>query len=109
MVLIIHLKIVLSWLCENRHNNQSMEASCILQCGDPCSGSDSIDKITLKKWKNIEDQSKKWTGLGTCESVFTTVDWKLGPGGLFMHDSCYIKLGSARNLAQAEKRKEKQA
>ena len=85
-----------------------MEASCILQCGDPCSGSDSIDKITLKKWKNIEDQSKKWTGLGTCESVFTTVDWKLGPGGLFMHDSCYIKLGSARNLAQAEKRKEKQ-
>ena len=80
-----------------------------MQCGDPCSGSDSIDKITLKKWKNIEDQSKKWTGLATFESVFTTVDWKLGPGGLFMHDSCYIKLGSARNLAQAEKRKEKQA
>ena len=84
-----------------------MEASCILQCGDPCSGSDLIDKITLKKWKNIEDQSKKRTGLDTFESVFTTVDWKPGPAGLFMHDSCYINLCSARKLSQAEKRKEK--
>ena len=58
--------------------------------------------------KNVEDQSKNWTGLDTFESVFTTVDWKTGRAGLFMHNSCYIKLYSARKLAQAEKRKEKQ-
>ena len=52
----------------------SVEASCILQRDDPCSASDSIDKITLKKWKNIEDQSKRWAGLDTFESIFTTVD-----------------------------------
>ena len=33
---------------------------------------------------------------------------KLGPAGLFMHDSCYINLCSGRKLAQAEKRKEKE-
>ena len=77
---------------------------CILQRGDPCSKSDSIDKITLKKWKNIEGQSKKWTGLDILESVFTTADWNLGPTGLSMHDSCYIKLCSPRKLTQAEKR-----
>ena len=59
-----------------------MEASCILQRGNPSSASDSIDKIALKKWKNIVDQSKKWTGLDTFESVFRTVDWKLGPAAL---------------------------
>ena len=53
-----------------------MEASCILQCGDPYSASDLTNKTTLKKWKNIEEQSKKWTGLDTFESVFTTVDCK---------------------------------
>ena len=66
-----------------------METSCILQCGDHCSASDSIDKITLKKWKNIEEQSKKLTGLDTFESVFAIADWKLGPAGLFMRHSCY--------------------
>ena len=92
---------VLSQLWENRQNNQPMEASCILQCGDSCSTSDSIDKITLKKWKNVDEKSKKWTGLDTFESVFTTVDGKLGPTALFMHDKCYIMLCSSRNLAQA--------
>ena len=53
--------------------------------------------------------AKKWTGLDTFESVFTTVDWKLGPTDLFMHDSSYIKLCSPRKLAQVEKRKEKQS
>ena len=76
-----------------------------MQCGDHCSESDSIDEITLKKWKNIEDQSKKWIVLDTFESVFTAVDQKLDPAGLFMHDSCYIRLCRARKLAQAEKRK----
>ena len=37
-----------------------------------------------------------------------TVDWKLEPTCVFMHNSCYIKLCSPRKLAQAEKRKEKQ-
>ena len=53
-----------------------------MQRGNPSSASDSIDKIALKKWKNIVDQSKKWTGLDTFESVFRTVDWKLGPAAL---------------------------
>ena len=100
---------VLSWLWENRQNNQQTNTSCILQCGDPFSISDSTDEITLKKWKNIQEQSEKWTGLDTFESVFTIVDWKLGPTGLFMHNSCYIKLCSPRNLAQSQKRKEKQS
>ena len=46
----------------------------ILQRGNPCLTRNSIDKITLKKWKNIKGQSKKWTGLDTLESVFTTAD-----------------------------------
>ena len=108
-MVISSFKIVLSWLWENRHINLSMEASCLLQCGDPCSASDSLHKITLKKYKNIEDQSKKWTGLDNFESVFTIVDWKLGLTGLFVHDSCYIKLCSPRRLVQAEKHKEKQS
>ena len=91
-----------------RYINQSMEASWIMQCDDPCLASDSIDKIPLSKWKNIQDQNKKWTGLDTFESVFATFERKLGPTGLFMHDSCYIKLCSPTKLAQAEKRKEKQ-
>ena len=77
-----------------------------MQCGDHCSESDSIDEITLKKWKNTEDQSKKWIGLDTFESVFTAVDQKLDPAGLFMRD---IRLCRARKLAQTEKRKEKQS
>ena len=85
-----------------------MEASCILQCGDLCSASDLIDKVTLMKQKSkVEEQSKKWTGLDTFELAFSTFYWKLGPTGLFMHDSCYINLCGPRNLAQAEKRKEK--
>ena len=80
-----------------------------MQSSDTCSASDSIDKITSKKSKNIEDQSKKWTGLGTFESVFTTVDWELGSAGLFMHDSCYVKLCRPKKLAQAKKCKEKQS
>ena len=83
--------------------------SCILQRGNLSSASDSIGKIALKKWKNIVDQSKKWTGRDTFESVFRTADWKLGPAALFMYDSCYIKLCSARKLVQVEKRKEKQS
>ena len=43
---------------------------------DPCSGSELIDKTTLKTWKNRKEKSNKWTGLDTFESVFTTVDWK---------------------------------
>ena len=93
---------------KQRYINQSMEASCILQGDDPCLASDSIDKIPLSKWKNIQGQNKKWTVLDTFESVFATFDWKLGPTGLFIHDSCYIKLCSPTKLAQAEKRKEKQ-
>ena len=86
-----------------------MEASCILQCGDLCSASDLIDKVTLMKQKSkVEEQSKKWTGLDTFESVFTTVGWKLGPADLFMHASCYIKLCRPRKLVQVEKSKEKQ-
>ena len=85
-----------------------MEASCLLQCGNPCSASDSLDKITLKKWINIADPRKKWTGLDTFESVFTAVDQKLSPAGHFMLDSCYLRLCSTRKLAQAEKCKEKQ-
>ena len=83
-----------------------MEASCILQYCDPCSASDSIDKVSLKKWKNIEEQSKKWIGLDTFESVFTTVDWELGPFGLLMHDSCYIKLCSQRRQHKQKNVKE---
>ena len=78
---------------------------CILQQGTPCLTRDSIDKITLKKWKNIEGESKKWTGLDTLESVSTTVEWKLGPTGLSMNDRCYIKLRSRRKLTQAGKSK----
>ena len=37
----------------------------------------------------MEEQSKKWIGLDTFDSVFTKIDWKLGP-------SCYIKLCSRR-------------
>ena len=91
---------------KNRHNNQSKGASCILQCGNPFSASDLIDKITLKKWKKkqkyIWNQNKKWTGLDTFESVFTTADWKLGPASLFMHDSCYTKLCRPRQLARMQ-------
>ena len=76
---------------------------------DPCSGSDFMDKTTLKKWKNRNEQSKKWTGLDTFEPVFTTVDWKLWSTGLFMHDSCYIKLCSPRKLDQEEMLKENQS
>ena len=97
------MNIVLKLLEQNQN-----EVICRLQRGDPCSKRDSIDKITLKKWKNIEGQSKKWTGLDILESVFTTADWNLGPTGLSMHDSCYIKLCSPRKLTQAEKRKQKQ-
>ena len=79
-----------------------------MQCGDPCSASDSIDEITLKKWKNIEEQSKKWTGLDTFESVFATIDWKLGFTCLFMLDNYYIKLCCPSKSAQAKQRKEKQ-
>ena len=68
-----------------------------------------IRYIKLKKWKNIEEQSKKWAGLDTFESVFATVDCKLGPTNFFVHDSCYIKFCSPRKLAQAKKRKEKQS
>ena len=60
----------------------------MLQCGSHCSASDFIYKVTLKKWNNIEQQSKKWTDLDTFESVFTTVDCKLVHTGLFMHVSC---------------------
>ena len=86
---------------KQRYINQSMEASCILQGDDLCLASDSIDKIPLSKWKNIQGRNKKWTGLDTFESVFATFDWKLGPTGLFMHDSCYIKLCSPTKLAQS--------
>ena len=50
-----------------------------------------------KKWKKY--RGVKWTGLDTFESVFTTVDWKVGPTDLFMHESCYMKFCSPRNLA----------
>ena len=94
---------------ENRRNNQSMLASCILQCGNLCSASDMVDKITLKKWKIIGEQEKNGlVQIDNFKSVCTTVEWKLGSTGFFMHDSCYIKLDSLRKLTQAEKRKEKQ-
>ena len=89
-------------LWENRQNNPSIEGSCILQCGIPCPANDSIDKITLKNCENIKEQSKKCTGLDTFESVFTVVDWKFGPTGVFMYEICYIKCCSPSKLAQAE-------
>ena len=44
----------------------------------------------------MEEQIKKWIGLDTFDSVFTTIDWKLGPTGPFMQNSCYVKLCSRR-------------
>ena len=44
----------------------------------------------------MEEQSKNWIGPDTFDSVFTKIDWKLGPTGPFIHDSCYIKLCSRR-------------
>ena len=85
-----------------------MEA-CILQCGNPCSKTDSIDKISLSKWNNIKTQCQKWIGLDTFELVYTSIDWELGPTGFFMHDRCYLKLCSGRKLLQAENRKQKQS
>ena len=80
-----------------------MLASCILQCGNLCSASDMVDKITLKKWKIIGEQEKNGlVQIDNFKSVCTTVEWKLGSTGLFMHDSCYIKLASLRKLTQTE-------
>ena len=87
---------------------QSINGDLLHITVDPCSGSELIDKTTLKKWKNRKQKSKKWASLDTFESVFTTVDWKLWLTGLFMHDSCCIKLCSPRKLYQEEILKEKQ-
>ena len=51
-----------------------MEINYVFYCDDPCSASDSIDKFTLKKCENVEQQNKKMTGLNTFESVLTSVD-----------------------------------
>ena len=65
-------------------------------------------KLPQRNEKIQRTKIKKWTGLDTFESVFTTVGWKLGPADLFMHASCYIKLCRPRKLVQVEKSKEKQ-
>ena len=36
---------------------------CILQCGEPCLSSDSLNNVTKEKWKNIEDKAKEWKDL----------------------------------------------
>ena len=69
-------------MSENIHNNQSLEASCIMQCGNHCSESNSIEKITLKKCENMEEQIK---------------NVQLRCTRFFMHNSCYIKLVEVEN------------
>ena len=78
---------------------------CILQCGNPCSEDDVIDKITNSKWISIQEKSLKWDKLDKFGKVYDTIDWKKGPGGLYMHGTCYVSLSSQRKLHQSEKRK----
>ena len=83
------------------------ERSCLLQCGNSCLERDSTDRFTTSKWENIKKHSEKWQGLDTFGSVFTTVDWTLGPAGHYIHTSCYLKLSTKKKLEQAELRRKK--
>ena len=81
---------------------------CILQCENPCMEQDNVDKISNYKWESIQEKSLKWKSLDKFGQVYDTVDWKKGPKGLHMHNTCYVSLSSQRRLNQAQKRKQKE-
>ena len=78
---------------------------CILQCGKPCSDIDSIDNIGNAKWKQLKDKSLNWKDLDRFGHVYDDTNWENGPKGLYMHQTCYLRLSGQRSLLQSQKRK----
>jgi len=89
----------------NLKKKKENKYECILLCGQPCSADNSLYNITADKWKSMQEKVLKWMGIDTFGNVYTYVDWKRGPKGSHMHDSCYTSLSSKCKLSLAEKRK----
>ena len=84
-----------------------MNMECLL-CGKPCLVDNSIDNITVERWRNIQLAAEKWKGLDKFGTVWESTNWDSdGHKGLFMHPNCNLTLFSSRKLSQAAKRKEK--
>ena len=80
---------------------------CMLQCGEPCDGTDSISKISQEKWDNIRMKSEGWRGLDKYGCIFDTTPCEKGPIGYYMHSSCLLTLSNKVKLQQAITRHEK--
>ena len=79
-----------------------MSFECVLKCGKPCNPSDIIGQ---DKWQSLQTIAKHWSGLDKFTNVYNTTPWQDGPGGHYMHQSCYISISSLEKLEKARQRK----
>lgn len=93
--------------CLSRKRNRPRDETgpCII-CNEECDENKS--NLSLPAWERLQEKTKDWKGLAKFGTVHETVDWQVGPQGVFFHKRCRAALASQRSLDQATRQKEEE-